>query len=129
LAARTVRQRAQFVARATPDTLGRSDERPISIDVIGDRAFLPGGHEAGAGNASFVQAAVMLARDARVELLRVRFARGSEQLPMFLEAGFWVDVAAEHVARALADRCRELGGAPVASSSAALSAAGMVATA
>ncbi|HKE86177.1 MAG TPA: hypothetical protein VKB50_20595 [Vicinamibacterales bacterium] len=127
-AATKVKQRAEFVAGATLDVPRPTDECQIVIDVIGDRAFLPGGHEPGAGDASRAEAAVMLARDAGVELLRVCFARGDEQTPTFLEAGFWVDVAAERVAEAIADRCRDLSGEPV-TSSAAQSAAGTMVTA
>ena len=84
------------------------DASSVFVDVVGERAFLSGGREPQPSEGPLAQAAVSLARDAGVELLRVYFERGSEQMPVFLEADLWIDVAADGVASALADRCREL---------------------
>jgi hypothetical protein len=114
-AARPITQRAVFAADAPSDNENRVDGNSIAVDVVGQRAFLGGGREPMANETALVQAALVLARDAGVELLRVYFERGSERAPVFLEAGLWIDVAAERVAEALAERCRALAQAPVAS--------------
>ena len=98
VAARPVRQRAVYAPGASSGTDCRVDANAIFVDVVGDRAFLVGGRAARADEASLAQAAIALARDAGVELLRVYFEPGSEQTPVFLEAGLWIDIAAESVA-------------------------------
>ena len=115
VAARPVKQRAVFQADASTDTERRVDANAIFVDVVGDRAFLVGGREPVASEVPLVHAAVSLARDAGVELLRVYFEPGSEQVPVFLEADLWIDIAADTVAGAVADRCRELADGPVES--------------
>ena len=113
--ARPVTERVVFVADASPVTERRVDGSAILVDVVGNRAFLAGGRDPAASEAALVEAAVSLARDAGVELLRVYFEPGSEQVPVFLEAGLWIDVAADRIASAVADRCRELADAAAAS--------------
>ena len=115
VAARPVTHRAVYVADAPPGSERRVDASSILVDVVGDRAFLAGGREPRESEAPLVDAAVSLARDAGVELLRVYFEPGSEQTPVFLEADLWIDIAADSVASAVADRCRELADAAVAS--------------
>lgn len=115
LAARPVTQRVVFVADGPAVHERRVDGSSIHVDVVGDRAFLAGGREPDASEAALVHAAVSLARDAGVELLRVYFELGSEQRPVFLEADLWIDIAVDTVASAVADRCRELADAAVAS--------------
>lgn len=106
LSARPVRQHAVYGPGAPSGTECRVDGNAIFADVVGDRAFLAGGREPSAQLDSLARAAIALARDAGVELLRVYFEHGSEQTPVFLEAGLWIDVAAENVAEALISRCR-----------------------
>lgn len=115
LRARPVEQRAVFVKAAPSAAERRLDGNSIFVDVIGKRAFLAGGREPRASEAPLVQAALALTWDAGVDMLRVYFEPGSEQRPVFLEVGLWVDVAAEAVAKALADRCRDLAEAAVES--------------
>ena len=115
VAARPVTHRAVYATDAPPVSDRRVDASSILVDVVGDRAFLAGGREPGESEAPLVHAAVSLARDAGVELLRVYFEPGSEQTPVFLEADLWIDIAADSVAGAVADRCRELADAAVAS--------------
>ena len=98
------------VRRQAPNC--RVNANAIFVDVVGDRAFLAGGRAPGADEASLAQAAIALARDAGVELLRVYFEPSSDQTPVFLEAGLWIDIAAETVAEALSDRCRGFVHAP-----------------
>lgn len=117
LTARPVRQLAVYGPGAPSSTGCRVDGNSIFVDVVGDRAFLIGGREPSAGEASLAQAAIALTRDAGVEVLRVYFERDSEEVPVFVEAGLWIDVASESVAEALADRCRDLAHAPVESRS------------
>jgi hypothetical protein len=114
VAARPVKQRIVFQADASTDTERRVDANAIFVDVVGDRAFLIGGREPVASEAPLVHAAVSLARDAGVELLRVYFEPGSEERPVFIEADLWIDIAADSVASAVADRCRALADAAVA---------------
>jgi hypothetical protein len=106
LAAQPVRQRAVYTPAAASGTDGRIDTDAILVDVVGARAFLVGGRAPRPNEGSFATAAIALARDARVELLRVYFEHGSEQAPVFLEAGLWIDIAAESVAGALIEKCR-----------------------
>ena len=106
MAARPVTHRAVYVADAPHGSERRVDANSILVDVVGDRAFLAGGREPRESEAQLVHAAVSLARDAGVELLRVYFEPGSEQTPVFLEADLWIDIAADSVASAVADRCR-----------------------
>jgi hypothetical protein len=108
LAARPVTQRVVFVADGAPEAKRRVDGNSIPVDVVGERAFLAGGCEPRERDAALVRAAVALARDAEVELLRVYFEAGSEQAPIFLEADLWIDVAADNVASAVAERCLQL---------------------
>jgi hypothetical protein len=128
VAARPVRHRAVFTADPPVNGERRVDADAILVDVVGDRAFLDGGREPAASEAVLVEAATSLTRDAGVELLRVYFERGSEQAPVFLEAGLWIDVTAERVAEAVADRCRTLANAGLDSRT-SQAAAGVVATA
>jgi len=115
LAARPVTYRAVFEADDSPGKERRVDGSSIFVDVVGHRAFLAGGREPSDSEAALARAAVSLARDAGVELLRVYFEPGSEQTPVFLEADLWIDIAAASVAGAVAERCRELADAAVAS--------------
>ena len=108
LASRPVTQRAVFAADRAPAPERRVDGRSILVDVVGERAFLAGGREPRERDRPLVRAAVALARDAGVELLRVYFEKGSEQTPVFLEADLWIDVAADSVAGAVAERCLQL---------------------
>ncbi len=112
IATRPVRQRIVYTPGGSSGAECRVNANAVFVDVVGDRAFLVGGRSPGAAEASLAQAAIALARDAGVELLRVYFERGSEQAPVFLEAGLWIDVAAESVAEALIDRCRDFVRAP-----------------
>jgi len=114
VAARPVTYRAVFETDGSPGN-SRVDGSSIPVDVVGHRAFLAGGREPADSEAALARAAVSLARDAGVELLRVYFERGSEQTPVFLEADLWIDIAADGVASAVAARCRELGDAAAAS--------------
>jgi hypothetical protein len=113
--ARPVSERVVFAPDAPPVIERRVDGNSIPVDVVGDRAFLAGGRESGATEVALADAAVSLARDAGVELLRVYFEPGSEHMPVFLEADLWIDVAADRVASAVAERCRELADAGAAS--------------
>ena len=106
LAARPVRQRAVYTPGAASGTDCRIDTDAILVDVVGARAFLVGGRAPRPNEGSFATAAIALARDAGVEVLRVYFEHGSEQSPVFLEAGLWIDIAAESVAGALIEKCR-----------------------
>ena len=112
--ARPVTERVVFATDAPAIIERRVDGSSLPVDVVGDRAFLAGGREPGASEVALADAAVSLARDAGVELLRVYFEPGSEQMPVFLEADLWIDVAADRVAGAVADRCRELSDAAAA---------------
>ena len=112
VAARPIRQRVAYAPGAASGTDCRVDANAILVDVVGERAFLLGGRAPRPDEASFAQAAVALARDAGVELLRAYFEHGSEQAPVFLEAGLWIDIAAESVAGALLGRCRGFVQAP-----------------
>jgi hypothetical protein len=105
LPARPVRQHIAFVPDAPSDMEHRVDKNSTFVDVVGDRAFLAGGCAPGADESPLAAAAISLAREAGVELLRAYFARNSDDSPVFLEAGAWIDVAAESVAEALLDRC------------------------
>lgn len=112
LAARPVRQHVVYTPGASSGTDCRVNANAIFVDVVGDRAFLVGGRLPGADEASLAEAAIALARDAGVELLRVYFEPSSDQTPVFLEASLWIDIAAETVAEALFDRCRGFVHAP-----------------
>jgi hypothetical protein len=112
LAARPVRQRLVYAPDATYGADCRIDPNAIFVDVVGERAFLAGGRAPRAHESGFAQAAIALARNAGVELLRVYFEHGTEERPVFLEAGLWIDIAAESVAEALIDRCRGFGRVP-----------------
>jgi hypothetical protein len=117
LAARPVRQRLVYAPDASYGTDCRIDPSAIFVDVVGERTFLIGGRAPRTHESGFAQAAIALARNAGVEMLRVYFEHGSEQRPAFLEAGLWIDIAAESVAEALIDRCRGFGHGPRASPS------------
>ena len=105
----------RFRGGRPPDTERRVDGSSIVVDVVGYRAFLAGGREPGAKRCRAGRRRLSLARDAGVELLRVYFEAGSEQMPVFLEADLWIDIAADRVASAVAERCRELANVAAAS--------------
>ena len=106
LAARPVRQRLVYVSGVSRLPDRRIDPNAIYVDVVGERAFLTGGRTPRGDEASLARAAVALARDAGAELLRVYFECRPDQAPVFLEAGLWIDIAADGVAAALINRCR-----------------------
>jgi hypothetical protein len=112
LAAQPVRQRLVYPPGVSYGTECRIDPNAIFVDVVGERAFLVGGRGPRANEHSLAQAAIALARNAGVELLRVYFVHGTEQTPVFLEAALWIDIATESVAEALIDRCRGVIPAP-----------------
>ena len=112
LAARPVKQHAVYTPGAASATECRVAANATFVDVVGDRAFLVGGRSPGADEAPLAEAAIALARDAGVEMLRVYFEPSSDQTPVFLEASIWIDIAAETVAEALLDRCRGFVHAP-----------------
>jgi hypothetical protein len=112
LAAQPVRQRAVYTPGAASSAVCRVDANSIFVDVVGDRAFLADGRAPSASEASLAEAAIALAREADVELLRAYFEGGSQQPPVFIEAGLWIDISAESIADALIDRCRGFARAP-----------------
>ena len=85
----------------------------VAVDVVADHAFPSASPVAGKVPDAFARAALALARDAGVEVLRVYFERSSDDLPVFLDVGVWVDITVDAVARALAERC--LGAGPARS--------------
>ena len=101
----------RFAWHRTP----RRRELPSSLTWLATAPSSPVDASPATSEAALAHAAVALARDAGVELLRVYFEPGSEQTPVFLEADLWIDIAADSVASAVADRCRELADAAAAS--------------
>jgi len=106
VAARPLVQRAVYTPGALHSTDCRVGADAVFVDVVGDRAFLSGGRVPGADEALLAEAAIALARDAGVEMVRIYFECSSEGTPLFLEASLWIDISAEPVAEALIDRCR-----------------------
>jgi hypothetical protein len=81
------------------------------VDIVGPRAFLVGGRAPGPADDAFAAAALMLARDAGVEVMRAYFDRTSDGAPVFVEAGLWVDLDAASIADALTEYCLGVVGA------------------
>lgn len=106
IAARPVRQHAVYKPDAAPRAEARVDADATPVDVVGARTFLAGGCAADEGR--LARGAVALARDAGVELLRAYFAHDAGPEPAFLDAGLWIDIAAQGVADAVIERCRDL---------------------
>jgi hypothetical protein len=106
LAARPVRQRLVYAPGVPHGNDCRIDPNAIFVDVVGERAFLVSGRPPRAREDALARAAIALTQNAGVELLRVYFEHGSEQRPVFVEAGLWIDIDAESIAEALIDRCR-----------------------
>jgi hypothetical protein len=83
----------------------RLDPGSRFIDVIGPRAFLAGGRAPRPADEAFARAALALARDAGVEVMRAYFECTPDGAPVFIEAGLWVDLDAAGIADALTERC------------------------
>ena len=105
LAARSVVWNAAFVGDGAPDLPRRLDAHSRFVDVVGGRAFLVGGREPGPDDEALAAAALALARDAGVEVLRAYFEPAPDGPPVFLEAGLWIDITSNEIADALTERC------------------------
>lgn len=88
-------------------TRTRVDAATPAVDVVGTRAFLIGGREAGPDDARLAEPSIALARAASVELLRVHWQPDTapDAPPVFLEASAWIDLAADAIADAVTERC------------------------
>jgi hypothetical protein len=78
--------------------------RPVSVDVVGSRAFTGPARREAEAHDPFAAAAIALAAEAGVELLRCLFDAASPEVPVLLDAGPWVDLASPAVADALTER-------------------------
>jgi hypothetical protein len=85
----------------------RREPAGLGVDVVGARAFMAGGREAGPDDARLAAPSLALARAANVELLRVHWQPDTDAAapPVFLEASAWIDLAAPAVADAVTERC------------------------
>src|SRR5262249_45225906 len=75
------------------------------IDVACGRAFGAGGRDTGSDDQPCAEAALALARDAGVEMMRAYFDRTPDGSSVFVDAGLWIDLLAEAVADGLTERC------------------------
>ena len=80
------------------------EPRAVSVDVVGSRAFTGPARREAEAHDCFAAAAIALAADVGVELLRCVFDPASLDVPVLVDAGPWVDLASPAVADALTER-------------------------